>query len=158
MILTKDQIIEKRNRFKVIENFSQEHHQKYEYENTPNPGQFFLYETIIDKNLTYPKLGIYLDSYVIDMAIEHEWVDVRRTWEYKTEYEYVYNGKNYTAYAYDDKTAIKSIIAWNDQIYSYGVWDKKPTWKELKPAYEQTLWFKRTLPELRNLKLDNILR
>jgi hypothetical protein len=42
-------------------------------------------------------------------------------------------------------------------MYVYGVWDVKPTWKELKLAYQQTLWFGRTEQEIRDIKLSSIL-
>jgi hypothetical protein len=42
-------------------------------------------------------------------------------------------------------------------MYVYGVWDVKPTWKELKLAYEQTLWFRRSDEEIRDIKLKRLL-
>jgi lipopolysaccharide assembly outer membrane protein LptD (OstA) len=45
----------------------------------------------------------------------------------------------------------------NDSMYVYGVWDVKPTWKELKLAYEQTLWFRRSDEEIRDIKLKRLL-
>jgi len=171
MILTKEQISEKRLISKIItlNKYNAKKNQKYDFLKAKvNTGKFFLYEitesikTIEEgyiERLYYPKLGLHIDDYVVDMAIEVEWVDVRRTWENNTQYEYIsdIDGKTYKSWADDERTELRSCICWDDSMYVYGVWDVKPTWKELKLAYQQTLWFRRTEQEIRDIKLSSIL-
>jgi hypothetical protein len=172
MILTKEQIKDKRINSKVItvdKHVIKKHIDKYDFLKAKvNTGKFFLYEitepikTIEEgyvERLYYPKLGLHLDDYMVDMAIEVEWVDVRRTWENRTQYEYIsdIDGKTYKSWVDDERSELRSCICWDDAMYVYGVWDVKPTWKELKLAYQQTLWFRRTEQEIRDIKLSSIL-
>jgi hypothetical protein len=171
MILTKEQITEKRLISKIItlNKDNAKKHQKYDFLKAKvNTGKFFLYEITESikaveegyvERLYYPKLGLHIDDYMVDMAIEVEWVDVRRTWENNTQYEYIsdIDGKTYKSWADDERTELRSCICWDDAMYVYGVWDVKPTWKELKLAYQQTLWFGRTEQEIRDIKLSSIL-
>jgi len=171
MILTKEQIAKKRIVSKVItiDKDVIKKHDKYEFLKTKvNTGKFFLYEitepikTVEEgyvERLYYPKLGLHIGDYIVDMAVEVEWVDVRRTWENKTQYEWIseYDGKTYKSWADDQRTKLRSCICWDDSMYVYGVWDVKPTWKEIKLAYKQTLWFGRTEQEIRDIKLSSIL-
>jgi hypothetical protein len=164
MIITKDEISEKKNKSKIFRFENEEdyndHYNKFDlHKSTIKPGKFFLYESIVgDRNqsvLTYPKLGLFIDTYLIDQALEVEWIDTRRTWEYKVEYEY--NGKIYTNLVAEDKSELKSLILWGDIMYVYGIWDTKPDWKQLRQAYERTLWFKKTKSELRDSQINRIL-
>jgi hypothetical protein len=170
MILTKEQIAEKRKISKIVTysgHFLKKHNDKYDFLKAKvNTGKFFLYEITepikrigedYEERLYYPKLGLHIDDYVVDMAIEVEWVDVRRTWENNTQFEYQYDGKTYKSWADDERTELRSCICWDDSMYVYGVWDVKPTWKELKLAYEQTLWFRRSDEEIRDIKLKRLL-
>jgi hypothetical protein len=171
MILTKEQIVDKRKISKIVTysgDFLRKHNDKYDFLKAKvNTGKFFLYEITepikrvgnegFEERLYYPKLGLHIDDYVVDMAIEVEWVDVRRTWESNTHYEYIYDGITYKSYADDERSELRSCICWDDSMYVYGVWDVKPTWKELKLAYEQTLWFRRSEQEIRDIKLKRIL-
>ena len=173
MILTKEQITEKRKISRIVTysgDFLRKHNDKYDFLKAKvNTGKFFLYEVTepikkvgnedFEERLYYPKLGLHIDDYMVDMAIEVEWVDVRRTWERNTQYEYIsdINGKTYKSWADDERTELRSCICWDDSMYVYGVWDVKPTWKELKLAYQQTLWFGRTEQEIRDIKLSSIL-
>ena len=169
MILTKEEIADKRKISKIVTysgDFLRKHNDKYDFLKAKvNTGKFFLYEITepleegYQERLYYPKLGLHIDDYMVDMAIEVEWVDVRRTWERNTQYEYVYegNGQTYKSWADDERTELRSCICWDDSMYVYGVWDVKPTWKELKLAYEQTLWFRRSDEEIRDIKLKRLL-
>lgn len=174
MILTKKEIQLRKNRSRTLyaeeydSNILTEHCKKFDFIGTklsPNtPGQYFLYETLEyahQKNectLSYPKLGIYLDCYSADQTIEVEWIDSRRSWEYNIEYEIpLDNGKSYHNIAADMRTELKYIILWGDSMMSYGVWDSKPTWKQLRQAYERTYWFHRGKDEVRDIQLNRIL-
>jgi hypothetical protein len=174
MILTEEQIAEKRKVSKIVTysgDFLRKHNDKYDFLKAKvNTGKFFLYEVTepikkvgnedFEERLYYPKLGLHIDNYMVDMAIEVEWVDVRRTWENITQYEYIsdINGKKYKSCAYDQRTELRSCICWDDSMYVYGVWDVKPTHKELRLAYEQTLWFRRSDEEIRDIKLKRLLK
>ena len=171
MILTKEQIADKRKISKIVTysgDFLRKHNDKYDFLKAKvNTGKFFLYEITepikrigedYEERLYYPKLGLHIDDYVVDMAIEVEWVDVRRTWENNTQFEYQYDGKTYKSWADDERTELRSCICWDDSMYVYGVWDVKPTHKELRLAYEQTLWFRRSEQEIRDIKLKRLLK
>lgn len=128
------------------------------------PGDIFLYEKIslsnissTYENITYPKLAVYLDAYAADQNLEIEYKNIRRTWEYKTEYEYEYNGKTYTNIVADIRD-IEYTILWNETIRVFGVWDNIPNWKELKKAYKKTNWFKNSIEKERDLKINTLLR
>jgi hypothetical protein len=148
-----------------------DHFEKYEFfkANSPNRmGQYFLYEKLLDgryrsnrphdHQLFYPKLGVYLNSLPCDQTIEVEWVDYRRTWEWKVEYDYQHEGKVYKHYMGELPTDIQRLPLWNDYLLIYGVWDSMPTWYQLRQAYERTWWFHRTKDELRNLQLNRLLK
>jgi hypothetical protein len=148
-----------------------DHFEKYEFfkVNSPNRmGQYFLYEKLLDgryksnkphdHQLFYPKLGVYINSLPCDQTIEVEWVDYRRTWEWRLEYDYQHEGKDYKNYMGELPTEIERLPLWNDYLLIYGVWDSMPTWKQLRQAYERTWWFHRTTDELRNLQLDRLLK
>jgi hypothetical protein len=148
-----------------------DHFKKYEFFNTENPkrmGQYFLYEKLLDgrfksnrphdHELFYPKLGVYLNGLPCDQTIEVEWVDYRRTWEWRLEYEYEHDGKTYQNYIGEIPTEIERLPIWHDYLLVYGVWDSMPNWQQLRQAYERTWWFHRTNDELRDLQLNRLLK
>jgi hypothetical protein len=55
------------------------------------------------------------------------------------------------------QSQIQRLILWHDSIDVYGVWDKMPSWKELRVAYEKTIWFGMSIEEKRDRKLRAIL-
>lgn len=179
MILTKEQIREKRNKFiqynseqlKKLEETTDlhEHMKKYDFfkSKLKTPGQYFLYECFLENNrsmeITYPKIGIYTFSYICDQTLEVEWIDTRRTWEHKTEYEYIVKNKNgeerkFTDFAAENRTELKSLILWHDSLLVYGAWDAMPNWKQLRQSYERTWWFKRGIDEIRDIQIDRIFK
>ena len=134
-------------------------------------GQFFLYEYMEFKSnrksgshtlLHYPRVAIYLNSRLVDMALEIDFFNVRRSWESKHEHKLSYTDRDgversYADYPSEIATKIESIILWDDSVNVYGVWDKLPDWKELRKAYEKTIWFGVTTEEMRDRKLKSIL-
>ena len=56
------------------------------------------------------------------------------------------------------RSELQYLILWDDEMLVYGVWDKLPGWKELKPYYEKTWWFYRDQDELRDIQLSRILK
>jgi hypothetical protein len=135
------------------------------------PGQFFLYEYIECKSdrkggaytlLHYPRVAIYLNNRLVDMALEIDFFNVRRSWEGRREYKFTYTDndgveREFKQFPSEISTAIESIILWDDSVNVYGVWDKLPGWKELRTAYEKTIWFSTTVEEKRDRKLKSIL-
>ena len=121
-------------------------------------GQFFLYEATINDHLYYPKLALFVKYGIIDMAVNAQFIDVERSWEWKLEYEQEYKdfkGEKMIAKVNpaEDDAEIKNLILWNDS----GAWDKMPTWKELRVAYQKTVWFSRSLEDKRDIYLRSIL-
>jgi hypothetical protein len=174
-LLTEDELNNKKNRFiseisdtSFNEKYDKNHRSEFSLTETNNlePGQFFLYEKMTcpysselkkrETNIYYPKLAIYLDNYIVDQALEVEYKNVRRTWEHRTKYTYLYKDKEYSNYA-SEIQGINTTILWDEDLYVYGIWDKIPNWKELKKAYEKSIWFKRTKEELRDIKINSII-
>lgn len=125
-------------------------------------GQFFLYEATINDHLYYPKLALFVKYGIIDMAVNAQFIDVERSWEWKLEYEQEYKdfkGEKMIAKVNpaEDDAEIKNLILWNDSMDVYGAWDKMPTWKELKVAYQKTVWFSRSIEDKRDIYLRSIL-
>jgi hypothetical protein len=125
-------------------------------------GRYFLYEKEVDDKLHYPQLAIYINELPCDQTTEVEYINCRRTWEWRTEYKYLYEyrdgvGKEYTNYIAESESNIERTILWGDSMYVYGAWDSMPNWKELKQAYERTWWFHRTYDEIRDIQLNRIL-
>ena len=148
-----------------------EHFKKYNFFDTITPtkmGQFFLYEKLLDgrfksnrphdHELFYPKLGLYLNALPCDQTVELEWVDYRRTWEWRAEYEYEHEGKTYQNFIAECETEIQRLPMWHDYLLIYGVWDSMPTWQQLRQSYERTWWFHRNVDELRDLQLNRLLK
>ena len=127
------------------------------------PGQFFLYEIIDDSNnLHYPKIGIHLNDLPCDQTLEVEWVEHRRNWEWRVEIDVentVADGvtKKFSNLVGEYPTMMRKLILWDDQIKVYGTWYGLPDWKELKRAYEKTIWFSTTKEEMRERKLKSVL-
>ena len=118
-------------------------------------GQFFLYELVIDnKIIHYPKLAMYINSIVVEQTEEIEYVDVRRSCEYRIGF---INENGYQNTISSFSTNIDSVILWHNDLLVYGVWDKKPNWKELKGAYEKTWWYRLTDAQKRERKINLIV-
>lgn len=127
-----------------------------------NVGQFFLYEATIDDYLHYPKLALFLKYGFVDMAVDVYYLDVERSWEWRLEYEMEYNDngelKKYKiSPAEEEGVETKNLILWDDSMDVYGVWDKMPTWKELRVAYQKTIWFSKSKEDKRDQFLRTIL-
>jgi len=141
-------------------------HKKYDYiygDINVRPGQFFLYEIIDDSNnLHYPKIGILLNNLPCDQTFEVEWVDYRRNWEWRVEVDVENTDKDGVTKKFSNlvgeyPTKIKRLIIWDDQIKVYGAWYGLPDWKELRRAYEKTIWFSTTKEDIRERKLKSVL-
>lgn len=141
------------------------HSAKWDYYHQINlkPGQFFLYEKEYeDRNLnsqkvSYPQIGIYLNYYILDMAVEVEYIPYRRTWENNISYEYIYNDKKYENMYSELSSRIEHFICWDDSLFIYGAWDKLPDFRTLKKAYQNTWTFYKTISDKRDISIVNIL-
>lgn len=126
-------------------------------------GQFFLYEIIDDSNnLYYPKIGILLNNLPCDQTFEVEWVEHRRNWEWRVEIDVENTDadgvtKKFSNLVGEYPTMMRKLILWDDQMKVYGAWYGLPDWKELKRAYEKTIWFSTTKEEMRERKLKSVL-
>jgi hypothetical protein len=168
-ILTADEIDRRRNKelilteeeYSLLKDRIHKHSDKFNYLGSKVPirlsaGQHFLYETIksegykSDTHISYPKLGIYLDAYPCDQTIEIEWVDHRRSWEWKFRISEHF-------FVAEERTILNYLPLWGDMICIYGVWDVRPNWRQLKQAYEKTWWFWRDQDELRDIQINRIL-
>lgn len=140
-------------------NLFNDHLAKWDYYHQINlkPGQLFLYEKEVDDKISYPQFGIYLNYYMVDMAIEVEFIPYRRTWESNISYNYVYNGKNYQNTFSEISSRLEHFICWNDSLLVYGAWDKLPDFRTLRRAYQNTWTFYKTISEKRDINLVNIL-
>ena len=172
--MTKEEIYLRRNKsifvYKEDKEFKQ-HYIKYDWLNTNSPtkiGQFFVYEEFTYfkeplESISYPKLGLYINCLPCDQTIEVEWVDVRRTWEDNVKYDSIIVDKDGLERVYknsisENQTDIKRSILWYDNVLIYGMWDSMPNWKQLKKAYEKTWWFRKTIQDLRDISINNILK
>jgi hypothetical protein len=118
-------------------------------------GKFFLYELVIgNKIIHYPKLAMYINSIVVDQAEEIEFVNVRRNCEYRIGF---INENGYENNMSLLSAKIDSVILWSNDLLVYGVWDKKPNWKELKGAYEKTWWYRLSDAQKRERKINLIV-
>lgn len=126
-------------------------------------GNLFLYEQFSSSTLevTYPRIGIYLHEMICDQTLEIEWVNYRRIVEYNLEEEYSaeFGGQinNYKTSISDHPSKVNSMILWSDSMLVYGIWDKIPDWRTLKRSYEKTWWFKKSLEEERNIKINQVI-
>ena len=164
---TKEEALKSREKSIIVDNddLFNKHYKKFSFfNNSPKiMGEFFLYESFIcshshDNKILYPRLGVYLNSLPCDQTIEVEWVNYRKTWEWRTEYKYSYNDKEYLNYMAELPTEIERMALWSNSMLVYGVWNSMPNWKQLRQAYENTWWYYRTDDEKRDIQLNRILR
>lgn len=140
------------------------HSAKWDYYHQPinlKPGQLFLYEkeegSHESNKVSYPQLGIYLNYYMLYMAVEVEFIPYRRTWENNISYEYTYNDKKYDNMYSELSARIEHFICWNDSLFIYGAWDKLPDFRTLRKAYQNTWTFYKTISDKRDISIVNIL-
>ena len=125
-------------------------------------GDIFLFEAVEwhknDGTLSYPEIGLFVRYNIYDQALVTEYIPKERTW--MNNLEYVCNpdpDKMYKVPVSDKKTEVVDFIEWYDTLYIYGKWDKMPSWKELKPYYEKTMWFNKTEEQIMKLKLRSLI-
>lgn len=119
-------------------------------------GDLFLYQ-IVDKNkISYPKLATFVKYMMIDMAVEMQFVDMPRTWHYNV--EFLSNPElNISIPVAERATEFSYHIEWDDMMFIFGHWNQKPTWKELRQAYERSIWFYKSQEWYREQQLKRLL-
>jgi hypothetical protein len=119
-------------------------------------GDLFLYQ-IVDKNkIGYPKLATFVKYMMVDMALELQFVDKPRTWEYNV--EFLSNPDLDIKMPVSERpTDFSYHIEWDDSIFIFGHWKQMPNWKELRQAYERSIWFYKDQSKLREQQLKRLL-
>lgn len=119
-------------------------------------GDFFLYQIVDENKISYPKLATFVKYMVVDMALELQFVDKPRTWEYNV--EFLSNPElNIKLPVWERSTDFSYHIEWSDSIFIFGHWKQMPNWKELRQAYERSIWFYKDQSKLREQQLNRIL-
>ena len=137
-------------------------------------GEIFLYQTIEwNKNgfvpdvytgkMSYPKLAMFLEFLPCDQTLEFRYINRPRTW--MNNVEYISNPttdairRNYDKSSVAERGAeIESYIPWgNSEIYVFGRWSSIPDWKQLRRAYEKSVWFYTNTSQLRDRAIDTIV-
>ena len=113
-------------------------------------GYHFLYQVVSNenKNMSYPKMAIFLE-----MGDEYIFLDYPRTWMDNT----YYGGIGSKFCVIDKLVYLSSHVECMDEIFIFGIWKNKPGFKELKLAYETTMWYSPSKSHYRNVILNRIL-
>lgn len=119
-------------------------------------GDFFLYQ-IADKNgISYPKLAIFVKYMMCDQALELQYVDKPRTWMYNV--KFLSNPELDIKMPVSERaTEFSYHIEWDDIMFIFGQWSHQPTWKELRQAYERSIWFYKSQDWYREQQLKRLL-
>ena len=96
-------------------------------------GDFFLYQTVDDKTMSYPKIGVFSTYDIADQALEYRFMSPVRTWQWNLQRK---NEKYYI------DSYLISEYDWTKYIYIFKVWKQMPDWKELKKTYYNTFYFR----------------
>lgn len=106
-----------------------------------NTGDFFLYQTTFTewggtkKMMTAPKLGVFIETTMFDMASVCRCVVRGRGRQHRLFMQE--NNEIYPAQFVD-------IVLWSKSLHVFGVWKVKPNWKQLRRAYEKTFYHKKS--------------
>lgn len=119
-------------------------------------GKFVVYPySLGDGYISYPQMGFFVKISVWDMATVYSILEFPRNWMDRHKIEY--DGRVMWNSDYD--VNIINYVNWGDSmIHIFGVYDKKPTWKEMREAYEKSFWYELTEEQKRNRSINNILR
>lgn len=99
-------------------------------------GDVFLFQEInydIDGNgyMTYPTIATFSHYDIWDQALVYCFMMKIRT-------KYYYTKNKYKSL----KFQLEEIPVWDNKLYIYKVWKYQPSWKEMKPYFYKTLYFK----------------
>ncbi len=131
--------------------------EKYQLEKTTlRFGDLFLYQIVDKEKISYPKLATFVKFMMCDMALEAQFVDMPRSWHYNV------NFTSNPEIGYQMPLSERSVdfsyhIEWDDSMFVFGQWSYRPTWKELRQAYERTIWFYKNQDWYREQQLNRLL-
>ena len=103
--------------------------------------------------MSYPKMAIFYRFSTLEMGDEYIFLDYPRTWMDNT----YYGGIGSKFCVIDKLVYLSSHVEWMDEIFIFGIWKNKPGFKELKLAYETTMWYSPSKSHYRNVILNRIL-
>lgn len=109
--------------------------------NSMEVGQHFIFQKIIDNRMSIPIIATFVGYSICDQALEINYIIPKRLWEYNKSESIIEEFKIFYLNI-AEKLKVESIIEWNDYICIFGIWDKKPTWKEMKLAMKETFYYK----------------
>lgn len=133
-----------------------EYFKKYYSNGNLKFGDFFLYQTISDNHMTYPKLAVFIGYNFADMALVYQFVNSPRTWMNNVKFcsnEKLNRYSTVSEYGY----SVTDFIEWGDEIYIFKIWKSMPNWKELKKYYKKTMWYDLGVIENRNKIIKGLL-
>ena len=126
------------------------------FENSLKFGDHFLYQIVDNDGISYPKMAIFVKYLSCDQTVELQFVDRPRTW--MDNIKYISNSNfGYESIVSDSLSNFTTHIEWNSMIYIFGIWDKSPNWKEMRQAYERTIWFNKGIDWVRDQQIKRIL-
>ncbi len=132
-------------------------------------GETFLYQTAewdSDKKIhkiSYPKIAVHVETLPCDQTVEIRYIDRPRTWMWNVEYvsnpDPKYGDGNGISISVGERgSEIKSAIPWgSSEVYIFGKWTSVPDWKQLRRAYEKTIWFYSDQEQLRDRAISSLM-
>ena len=117
-------------------------------------GDHFLYQIVTDEGAYYPKMAVFIKDNIFDQAYGFDFINRPRVWEQNTTF---INENKYENSISDLPSEISVHIEWTNFMLIFGKWKQFPSWKELRQAYERTIWFYKGLDWYRNTQLNRIL-
>ena len=121
-------------------------------------GDWFLYQLLDRSNMmSYPKLAIFVKHDILDMALEYQCVNYIKTWQQNCYIKNDYKGSSFKTYLDSYIHDFNYFHDWDDTIYIFDIWKSKPDKKDLRKAYEKTLWYYRTPYEKRVITLNSLV-
>jgi hypothetical protein len=131
-------------------------------------GETFLYQVSHWDNdrkihkISYPKIAMHVETLPCDQTVEFRFVDRPRTWMWNVEYLCNANPKYSKDGIYcsiiERGSEINSVIPWGScEVYIFGKWTSVPDWKQMKMAYEKTIWFYTDQEQLRDRAISALL-
>ena len=128
-------------------------------------GDLFLYQTInwngslqaSGGEMSYPKIASFIE-FLCDQTLEFRFVNIPRTWMWNVEYEGYTDFKDNKIPVAERGTEIDYFIPWGRaEIFIFGKWAAMPDWKQLRRAYEKSIWFYTNKEDLRNRAINTII-
>ncbi len=104
-------------------------------------GQHFLFQLGNENGMSIPVIATFVGHTICDQALEINYIIPSRTWELNKSLSIAKDFDIYTLYK-SNTVEVESVIEWSDCVYVFGVWDKFPSWQEIKPAMKETFYYR----------------